>query len=98
LSQGRRVEDIISGIHKSIAKRIGAMVRKIGIKEVVFFDGGPAFNRGLKKSLEQELGVELYVPEEPQITTALGAAVIAYEHFTKNRGKTTNYPKQQETL
>lgn len=83
LSQGRRVEDIIAGIHKSIAKRIGAMVKRIGIKGAVFFDGGPAFNQGLKNSLELELGEKLYVPDDPQTTTALGAAIIAYEHSTK---------------
>ena len=37
----------------------------------------------MKKALEQELGVDLYVPPDPQITTALGAAIIAYEHSTK---------------
>ncbi len=83
LSQGRRVEDIIAGIHKSIAKRVGAMVKKIGVKEAIFFDGGPAFNRGLKNALELELGAEVYVPPDPQITTALGAAIIAYEQLSK---------------
>ncbi len=83
LSQGRRVEDIIAGIHKSIAKRVGAMVKKIGINEVVFFDGGPAFNQGLKSALEQELEVDLHIPSDPQITTALGAAIIAGDHVTK---------------
>ncbi|HHT9130509.1 MAG TPA: BadF/BadG/BcrA/BcrD ATPase family protein, partial [Candidatus Brocadiaceae bacterium] len=61
LSQGRPVEDIIAGIHKSIAKRVVAMTKKVGIKEAVFFDGGPAFNQGLKKAREQELGVGLYM-------------------------------------
>ena len=84
LSQGRRVEDIVAGIHKSIAKRVGAMVKKIGIKEAVFFDGGPAFNKGLQSALEHELEVDLHVPSDPQITTALGAAIIACEHFAKN--------------
>ncbi|UJS17438.1 MAG: acyl-CoA dehydratase activase [Candidatus Jettenia sp.] len=83
LSQGRQVPDIIAGIHKSIAKRVGAMVKKIGIREAVFFDGGPAFNQGLKIALEQELGVKLHIPSDPQITTALGAAIIAYEHFLR---------------
>ena len=83
LSQGRRVEDIIAGIHKSIAKRVVSMVKKIGVKEAIFFDGGPAFNQGLKKALEQELGVALHVPHDPQITTAVGAAIIAHEHFIK---------------
>ncbi len=81
LSQGRRVEDIVAGIHKSIAKRVGSMVKKIGIRETVFFDGGPAFNQGLKAALEQELGVDLYVPSDPQTTTAIGAAIIAFERI-----------------
>ncbi len=87
LSQGKKVADIIAGIHASIAKRVGAMVKKVGVNETVFFDGGPAFNRGLRKSLERELGVVLYVPADPQITTALGAAVIARERSPK----TINY-------
>lgn len=83
LSQGRKVEDIIAGIHKSIAKRVGAMVKKIGVRKSIFFDGGPAFNQGLKKALEEELDAELFVPPDPQTTTALGAAIIAYEHYAK---------------
>lgn len=56
LSQGKPLEDIIAGIHRSIAKRIVAMAKKIGIKEAVFFDGGTAFNQGLGKAIEQETG------------------------------------------
>ncbi len=93
LSQGRTVEDIIAGIHKSIAKRVGAMVKKIGVKDAVFFDGGPAFNTGLKSALERELETEIYVPSDPQITTALGAAIVAYENYTKNLSK--DYCKQR---
>lgn len=87
LSQGRRVEDIIAGIHKSIAKRVGSMVKKIGVRETVFFDGGPAFNQGLKNALEQELGVNLYVPPDPQTTTAIGAAIIAFERILSKSSK-----------
>ena len=37
LSQGRRVEDVIAGIHKSIAKRVVSLVKKkIGVKEAIF--------------------------------------------------------------
>lgn len=87
LSQGRKVEDIIAGIHKSIAKRVSAMVKKIGVKEAVFFDGGPAFNTGLKIALERELGTGIYVPPDPQITTAIGAALVAYEHYGKHSSR-----------
>ncbi len=79
LSQGKSVEDIAAGIHRAISKRIGAMVRKVGLHEAVFFDGGPALNEGLRFALEQELGTKVFVPPEPQIVTAIGAAIIANE-------------------
>jgi len=37
-----------------------------------------AKNAGMKVALEKELGVTLFVPFEPQITGALGAAISAY--------------------
>jgi activator of 2-hydroxyglutaryl-CoA dehydratase len=38
-----------------------------------------AKNVGVVKALEEELGVKLIVPEEPQIIGALGAALLATE-------------------
>lgn len=83
LSQGKCVEDIAAGIHRAISKRIGAMVRRVGLHEAVFFDGGPALNEGLRFALEQELGTKVFVPPEPQIVTAIGAAIIALNHLTR---------------
>ena len=33
--------------------------------------------------MEKELGYEIYVPKQPQIVVALGAAIIAHEKFNK---------------
>jgi predicted CoA-substrate-specific enzyme activase len=77
IAQGRAKEDIIAGIHDSLAKRIAAMAKKVSVRKEVFFDGGPAKNLGMKKALESELGVPLLVPEQPQIVTATGAAMLA---------------------
>ena len=49
------------------------------MKEGVFFDGGSAFNKGLKCALERELNVDVYVPPDPQITTALVLRHINYK-------------------
>lgn len=87
LSQGKLVKDIAAGIHRSIAKRINAMVRKVGLHDAVFFDGGPALNKGLRFALEQELGTEVFVPPDPQIVTAIGAAIIAGELLIRRSGK-----------
>ncbi len=79
LAQARKVPDIIAGVHRSVAKRVGDLARGVGVAEPVFFDGGPALNVGLKQALQDELGVELIVPESPQVATAIGAAILAAE-------------------
>lgn len=76
IAQGRNMEDIIAGIHSSIAQRIVNMIKQVGEKEVVFFCGGGAKNRGIHKALENRLGVKVFVPGEPQFVIALGAALI----------------------
>ncbi len=77
IAQRRPVKDIVAGIHRSVAERVGNMVKQIGVEEVVFFDGGPARNVGVKKALEEFRGAELYVPKNPQVSAAIGAAIVA---------------------
>ncbi|UCE39387.1 MAG: 2-hydroxyglutaryl-CoA dehydratase [Thermoplasmata archaeon] len=81
IAKGAKKEDIIAGIHIAIARRLIVMAKKVGIREVVFFDGGPARNIGMRKAFEDELGMKIYVTEHPQIVTATGAALIAKETF-----------------
>lgn len=83
--QGYNKEDIIAGIQKAVARRLVAMAKKVGIKKVIFFDGGPARNIGMVKAMERELGMEMYVPEMPQIVTATGAAIIAAENLKEKK-------------
>ncbi len=68
-------EDIAAGLVKSIAQRVAIMAKRVGLKRNIVLVGGVAKNAGIKAALEQELGTELRVPSEPQITGALGAAL-----------------------
>ena len=77
IAQRRPVGDIVAGIHRSVAERVGNMVKQVGVEDVVFFDGGPARNVGVKKALEDFLGTKLYVPKNPQVSAAIGAAIVA---------------------
>jgi predicted CoA-substrate-specific enzyme activase len=77
--QGIPKEDIIMGIHKAVARRLVAMAKKVGVRDVVFFDGGPAKNTGMIHAMEIELGRKMHVPPNPQIVTATGAALLAAE-------------------
>lgn len=88
LGNSNSIEDIVCGVHYSIAKRIIKLVKRVGIKESIYFDGGPALNEGLVNAIENELSKEIFIPKNPQITTALGAAVLAsesYEYFKNNK-------------
>jgi len=84
LGNNHSVEDIVSGVHYSIAKRIVKLVKRVGVKENVYFDGGPALNRGLVSAIENELGYKIFVPSHPQITTSYGASVLACDAYACN--------------
>jgi predicted CoA-substrate-specific enzyme activase len=72
--------DIASGIHKSIAKRVAGMAKRIGVAPLLIFCGGVAKNIAVKRYLEEELGFEIVIPEHPQLTGAIGAALIAQKN------------------
>jgi len=82
VAQGESKIDIAAGLHQSIAKRVGNMAKRLGIKENIAFVGGVAKNRGMRKALEDFLGINfISLSEDPQITGAIGAAVMAKEQF-----------------
>ena len=78
-SQGVAVEYLIAGIHRSIANRVIIMGSGINLGKETVFTGGVAKNSGVQKALEEAGGLKCTVPEEPQITGALGAAIIAQQ-------------------
>lgn len=82
-ANGIKREDVAAGIHQSIARRVAAMVKRINFKEPVAFCGGVALNPAVGVALENELGVPLKTVSHPQITGALGAALIAAERFSQ---------------
>lgn len=77
LAQGVDKANIVAGLHSSIAKRIVAMVNRLGAGQKITFTGGVALNDGVKKSLEEGLNREVIVPKECQLVGALGAALLA---------------------
>lgn len=73
------INEIIAGVHGSMAVRLTGLAKRIGIKPEVVFCGGVAKNIGFIAELEKETKVKLLIPEEPQLVAALGAARIASE-------------------
>lgn len=86
LAKGHGKGEIVAGIHYSIAKRTVRLAKRVGIEDRVYFDGGPALNRGLVAALEDELQREIVVPQHPQTTTAFGAAILARSEYLAEHG------------
>ncbi|KAF1084170.1 R-phenyllactate dehydratase activator [Sporotomaculum syntrophicum] len=79
LAQGVTKENIIAGIHRSVARRVAAMAGRLGLGSLVTFTGGVARNAGVKAFLAEELGAEIHVVAASQLAGALGAALLARE-------------------
>ena len=78
ISKGENRENIIAGIHQSVAKRITSMTKRIKLSEPVMMTGGVAKNIGVIRALESNLGVKIIVNNDTaQINGAIGAAVLA---------------------
>ncbi len=84
ISEGVSKEDIVAGVHKSLADKLSALLDRVGREERCAISGGGGLNIGLIQKLEQKLGVSLVVPPQPQLTNALGAAVIGQEEWAKS--------------
>ena len=67
----------MAGIHESVAARVSALVRRVGVVEPVMMTGGVAKNIGVVKALEKKLGVPILVSPSAQVNGAIGAAVLA---------------------
>lgn len=79
IAEGTSKEDILAGLHRTLAAKIQTMVQRMGIEPDCALVGGGAKDIGLVRSIEERLGRSLLVPEEPQIVAALGAALLAEE-------------------
>ena len=77
LARGKIPEDVLAGIQRSVALRLVGLAGKIELVEPIVFTGGVAKNPGTVHYLARALGRALLVPEEPQITCAFGAALLA---------------------
>jgi (R)-2-hydroxyacyl-CoA dehydratese activating ATPase len=79
IRQGKKVPDIVKGLFLSIIKRVFEM--DLFGDRVIMTGGVVAFNPFLKTMLEEFVHRPVWVPEYPQLTGAIGAALIAREAF-----------------
>ena len=82
VAEGTSKEDILAGVHNALSNKICVLIDRVGLEKECAVSGGGALDVGLIKSIEEKLGIQLLIPPQPQIVTALGAAIRAEENFT----------------
>jgi predicted CoA-substrate-specific enzyme activase len=84
LARGEKPSNILAGIHHAIANRVNGLFSRVGIESEVYFSGGVAKNVGMKAALQKVMKVSIPEPIfDPQLTGALGAAVLAQTFAAK---------------
>jgi len=85
LGKGKKIEDILLGVHQSIAGRSTALLRRVGLEQEITFTGGVAKNLAMIETLQRSLGSAVNVSEESHYMGALGAALFALDHILAHR-------------
>jgi predicted CoA-substrate-specific enzyme activase len=75
VTQGIARGEIALGIHKSITSRAVNLLKRVSIRDKVMFAGGVALNSCILGLVCEELGTEVFVPENPQLVGAIGCGI-----------------------
>ncbi|KAA3607765.1 MAG: 2-hydroxyglutaryl-CoA dehydratase [Planctomycetota bacterium] len=79
LGRGKKREDILAGVHRSIAGRSASLLRRVGLDEELTFTGGVAKNPGMLDAVRTRTKLQVNASEDSQFMGALGAALFALE-------------------
>ncbi len=85
IGKGKKVEDVLLGVHESVVSRALSLMRRVGIEREVSFTGGVANNVGMVVVLNRELGFDVNVSAESHYMGALGAALFAMDRIMAGR-------------
>ncbi|MBT4733891.1 MAG: hypothetical protein HOO10_02670, partial [Candidatus Marinimicrobia bacterium] len=63
LGKGKKIQDILLGVHKSISSRSISLLRRVGLDDEITFTGGVAKNIGMVEVLNKNLGSKMNVSD-----------------------------------
>ena len=75
------VEDILRGIHESLADRAGSLLKRVEMKSDLTLIGGVAKQAGIRKAIEDRLKVKVHVPSDCDFICALGAGLLGLKRL-----------------
>ncbi|MBP1595956.1 MAG: CoA-substrate-specific enzyme activase [Acidobacteria bacterium] len=90
LQRGASLDRIVGGLAYSVATNyINRVVRGRKIGEVIFFQGGTAYNDAVAAAFSSILGKRIIVPPFNGVIGALGVALLAKDKMLSNRQEST---------
>lgn len=89
LGKGKKIEDILLGVHESIAARSIGLLRRVGVESEVTFTGGVTRNAAMVATLNRRLGLTVNVGQEAHYMGAIGAALFALDRVSGSRAVPT---------
>jgi len=88
--RGVEVDDLCAGLCYSIVQNyLNRVVEDRRVADVIFFQGGTAYNRGVKAAFEKVTGKPIIVPPHHDVVGAIGMALIARDWYTETGKETT---------
>jgi predicted CoA-substrate-specific enzyme activase len=88
VSAGASIENILRGIHDSLADRAVGMLKRVGMEGAVTLIGGVALQAGMVKALEEKLGSNVNVSPDCDYVCALGAALLGHKRLSMKESPT----------
>lgn len=83
---GHNVDDIIYGLCRTLVRNfLSDTGSGKDIQPPIVFQGGVAFNLGIKRALEEELKTTVIIPRHHEVMGAIGAALLVRENTDVNR-------------
>ncbi|MEM1943149.1 MAG: acyl-CoA dehydratase activase [Candidatus Caldarchaeum sp.] len=79
LAWGNSIEDVLYGVHTSMAIRSIGLLRRVGIEPELTFTGGVSQNIGMVKCLKEQLNMEINTSSLTVYCGAIGAALFGLE-------------------
>ncbi len=79
IGSGDSPEDIAAGIHLAMASKVRSLAKQVKIEPPVGITGGVSLNPAFRYYLSNLIEQDLWMPDSPQYTGALGAALLTIE-------------------
>ena len=79
VAHGVAVEPILMGLHRSLIRRVVAMVHSVGLVPPLLLSGGVVKNPAIRKVIAEETKEKVFMPDHPQLMGAYGAALFALD-------------------